>query len=374
MIKPKSNSGNSIAWFLPRLHHNYIEWINLLAKEKDARSTVYVAVGSTNEQRENSAEEVQLNESRLSEWLGRKFGYGGANKRRFLASSSHLWQIFSMREHSTVVIRDPSRLLSLQVLVFCLVFRIRNVILYSQTAKIYQDKISIKLLRQSLKLLGFRYVSTVMPPVGGRDDYHTSFVPFIFEGMTSPSDYGSLRILTISKFQKRKRLIEFLYQLEGMINANPELSYEWTVVGEVHNEAQEQYYEEFRKLAKEMGLERQVKIKKNLNKAEIVCEYQWCNLFVLASHQEPAAYCVIEALAQARPVFCDVSNGTKGYLLEPRYGHVFSDIQTLNVTITQMWRSGQLEKMHINLLNDCVQSNLLGERRTQVVSAFGGKQ
>ena len=83
-----------IAWFLPRLHHNYIEWINLLAKDKGIKSTVYVAVSSPNEQRENQAEEIALKESWLSKWLGTRFGYGGANKYRFIVSATHLWRIF----------------------------------------------------------------------------------------------------------------------------------------------------------------------------------------------------------------------------------------------------------------------------------------
>ena len=186
-------------------------------------------------------------------------------------------------------------------------------------------------------------------------------------------DYESLRILTISKFQKRKRLKEFLYQFKDMVDSHPHLNYRWLVIGEVHDAEQEAYQEDFCLLTKQLNLETCVEIKRNLNKAEIIQSYNWCNLFVLASHNEPAAYSVIEALAHARPVLCDKTNGTHGYLHQPRYGLVFSGLENLNITINEIWHSGDLEQMHSNLLVDSRMTGLLKSRQKLVSGIFSGE-
>lgn len=371
MVKKRRLKSGEIAWFLPRLHHNYIEWINLLSDDCNIASTIYVVTSSQQLQRPSSARIVQLIESRFSTFLGARYGYGGANKFRFIANLRSLWGIFKVRKFSKVVIREPSRILSLQVLIFCLLFRVEHIVLYSQTHKIYQKRVFNRTVNALFGFLNLTYVSTVMPPLDCFNYPNMRFIPFIHSGEESVCDYTNLRILTISKFQERKRLIEFLDIVREMVMAR--VMVKWLVIGEINNFDQQSYYEKLKELVLEYRLESHVEIKVNLGFEEVRSSYKWCNLFLLASCNEPAAYSVIEALSFARPTFCDVSNGTHGYIHQPRYGYTFSGLKGLNETIKLAWESGTLDEMHNNILADN-RSAVLYTRHSHMVTNLLGSE
>ncbi len=144
------------------------------------------------------------------------------------------------------------------------------------------------------------------------------YVPFVFpEQKIIKYNNKEIKIISIGKFVKRK---DHLLLLKSILELSEKFPVKLTIFGE---KADKNYYDKVINFIKENKLKNIVKINLNISYNEILKEYSKHDIFVLPSYAEPAAYSIVEAMANGLPVICSDQNGTKFYIKENENGYIF---------------------------------------------------
>lgn len=178
------------------------------------------------------------------------------------------------------------------------------------------------------------------------------FVPFIAEPICSPEKKhwflnGKIRILEVGKFEKRKNHLLMLNAFEKLLREIPDATL--LIVGEVSNSFHEEYLKQvLERINKSKCLKNHVTIKTNVPHNEMNAIYQSSDLYVLPSTGEPAAYSILEAMANSVAAVCSTGNGTASYIEPGITGNIFEDNDE-NSLVTIMYECVQNREKLIEL-------------------------
>jgi|GEM_PF-2640011 len=150
------------------------------------------------------------------------------------------------------------------------------------------------------------------------------YIPFAIDVNSKPqkkfSTQGSaIKILNISKFQQRKDQLLLLKAVNELQRKNKNILFELTLVGGV--DKGDTYLQELKDFAKNNDMT--VNFVEKVPREGIEKIFLDSDLFVLASHDEPAAYSHLEAMAYGLPAICSSENGTKNYIEQGINGGIF---------------------------------------------------
>ena len=129
-----------------------------------------------------------------------------------------------------------------------------------------------------------------------------------------------LKILCISKYQKRKNILLLIRVLRSV-----DIKFKLIVIGEKTNKDHLNTYNKIKKFLLHEKLKNKVQLKYNIQNNAINRFYNWCDFFVLPSTKEPAAISPLEALSFRKPVICSSNNGSKYYINHNFNGYIFDD-------------------------------------------------
>lgn len=156
--------------------------------------------------------------------------------------------------------------------------------------------------------------------------YRTYHVPLVIEWMGGDEkrfDEGDeTRIMMVSEFQKRKRIIETLEILSVLIKEGKKVRL--TIIGNAKRPHNRAHLEEVEDYVRRNGLESEVTIITDIPHQSVLEEYKKHDLFLLSSMREPAAYSVLEAMANGLLVISPSDNGTQEYIINGFNGFVFN--------------------------------------------------
>lgn len=164
------------------------------------------------------------------------------------------------------------------------------------------------------------------------------FVPFIAEPICPPEKKnwflnGEVRILEVGKFEKRKNHLLMLDAFEKLLRKIPEATL--LIVGEVSNSFHEEYLKQILdRIQNSECLKNHVQVKTNVPHNEMNTIYQNSDLYVLPSTGEPAAYSILEAMANSVAAVCSTGNGTASYIEPGINGDIFRDEDVKSLTET----------------------------------------
>ena len=178
------------------------------------------------------------------------------------------------------------------------------------------------------------------------------FVPFIAEPICPPEKKnwflnGEVRILEVGKFEKRKNHLLMLDAFEKLLRKIPEATL--LIVGEVSNSFHEEYLKQILdRIQNSECLKNHVQVKTNVPHNEMNTIYQNSDLYVLPSTGEPAAYSILEAMANSVAAVCSTGNGTASYIEPGITGNIFEDNDE-NSLVTIMYECVQNREKLIEL-------------------------
>ena len=242
---------------------------------------------------------------------------------------------------SAVVVRDPK---SAYGMLSSLVAKLigAKLILYTQTP---QHQHASRRKRLIYWLMMRTTGAEWFTPLRGQADRYPAvnevlrYLPFVAETGTTPSSKrwfrkGTVNILAIGKFQRRKRHDLFLDAIAEVADKH---AVHALIVGECTTDEHRQVIRDVTRQRVRLGLEEAVEVRTNLPFAEVQRLYTTYDLFVLPSQGEPAAVSPLEAMAHSLPVICSDTNGTSCYILPGRNGFIFrsGDAQHLAACIAE---------------------------------------
>jgi glycosyltransferase involved in cell wall biosynthesis len=134
----------------------------------------------------------------------------------------------------------------------------------------------------------------------------------------------SLNLLTVSKYQRRKRLDILLHAVAALIAAHSDLDIRLTIIGTTTREP-ESVGEYQRVLAhtRMLDLASRVTLLRNVAYADMPTHFAAADIFVLPAEREPLGYAVIEAMAAGLPVVVSSDVGAASYVKPGVNGYVF---------------------------------------------------
>lgn len=154
---------------------------------------------------------------------------------------------------------------------------------------------------------------------------NTFYIPFVAErypeaiGREYCKD-GICRFLCIGKFRDYKNL-KLIVEAAALVNKGKK----WMIslVGQVSNHDEQEYYEMICNMIKELQLTDRFQIKTNIPHDQIGKEYLEHDIFVLPSKREKASISILEAMSYGLPVISTDYNGTASYIIEGETGFIF---------------------------------------------------
>jgi glycosyltransferase involved in cell wall biosynthesis len=132
-----------------------------------------------------------------------------------------------------------------------------------------------------------------------------------------------LRLLTVSKYQKRKNLPLLIQAIAELQKKYPHIFISLTVVGNLsqRTESREEY-KTVRDAITQHKLGKNVTLRANVLYQDMPTEYTQADAFILAAESEPLGYAVVEAMASGLPVICTSEVGASSYIQEGENGYV----------------------------------------------------
>ena len=213
--------------------------------------------------------------------------------------------------------------------------------LYAEKSKLQRDWKHRLVDRQLPKIRITPVLTSVFKPDGKLiKDANCYFVPFIVEPACPPEKKtwfsgGNVRILEVGKFERRKNHLLMLNSFEKLLHEAPNTTL--MIVGEVSNRFHEAYLKEImEKIEGSKTLKGHVAVRTNVPHSEMNAIYQNCDLYVLPSTGEPAAYSILEAMANSVAAVCSTDNGTASYIEPGINGDIFRDKDEKNLTETML--------------------------------------
>jgi len=203
-------------------------------------------------------------------------------------------------------------------------------IFYDQYPVYGEESFPRRYFRQSYSFLSKGQYIRISPVSGDIDNNsripNSHYVPFSKEvGPERETDSylenGIIRVIAVGDLrQKRKRLMLLLKAIKKL---NSEYPIKATIIGSVKPHRGSLDPDRLTQYVDNHGLSEVVTIMQNVPHGKMEELYRSHDLFVLPSKDEPAAYSLLEAMAQGLPVICSDSNGTRCYIDEGSNGYIF---------------------------------------------------
>ena len=281
-------------WLAPRFHTNMRGWLKE-SMEQGAVVEIWVLTkGRTEDYSE--IDPVLIKRSRYSvrnDYLNKSY----------LPSMISIYLNLARFKPNRVIIRDPSRLYTIPVLLWSLVRKV-EICFYNQEP-VHGD---ISYLRWTIcQALGVKFISPVLGDINKRKVSYMNYRPF-----KSLVDKGlrldrKIDFICISKFNDRKRI-------EWFVRALAEVRHNRAVIiGEVANDKQRLHHEYILKLVDSCGLNGSLTIITNLPHSDALMYLAKSRVFCLPAKNEPASVSVVDAVEAGCDVICSDTCGTRWY-------------------------------------------------------------
>ncbi|MDC6352777.1 glycosyltransferase family 4 protein [Zeaxanthinibacter sp. PT1] len=321
-------NNNRILFIAPRFHTNqYFLIKNLIKHGIHVDFLVVYEGGSENHKYIKPIHSIQ---SRLIRWFLKRKDPKNSDHRKILSNYSltsirQLFSLYSEKNPDTIIIRNLKPLISIQHLIIGLILR-KKIFLYTQNP-LHQDSNFLRNISfQVLKRLGVKHYTPVLGNCNIPQLPNTTYIPFVIDPLISSDIISSrrntkgFRITTIAKMQKRKNikeLVQSLYRISFFDNPHNSIN----IISECISPQNKKYLESLRETI--VHNSEQIVFHFNIPHSSVLDLLKNSDLYILPSHDEPAAFSILEAMACGLPVICSDRNGTKCYIDENSNGMIF---------------------------------------------------
>ena len=317
-----------VLFIAPRFHTNQFFLTKQLLEKKIEVNFLSVYIGSS--ENHNYLKPLLSKPSVATKWFLKNKNTRNADNREALrkyhiTSLTQCFKIYKKLSPDIVIIRNLRFFISIQHFIIGIILR-KKIYLYTQN--MYHQKIGYKrkLFFHMLKTLGIKHFTPVLGDVSEPIIPNTLYIPFVMEKMvdrktvSKKNQNTGIQIITIGKMQERKNLRELVDSL-SRINFFNAKNNTLIIVSECIGQEHIKYMESIKKSI--LMYESQIVFHLNIDHEKVFDLLKESDLFVLPSHDEPAAFSILEAMACGLAVVSSDKNGTKCYIENGINGCVF---------------------------------------------------
>lgn len=247
-----------------------------------------------------------------------------------------LWDIYKTIKifRPDVVIIRNYRILGIMVNFACKLLGVKNTVIYNQYPIYGMKKEHGSFVSRIFMAIA---PSAVFSPVFYRGAYRKKerrtglakyFIPLICDvPQTVRSEYcsdGKIRLLDIGKYREYKN---HFFVVDAISKVKHPEKLELTIIGQLSNEAERNYYNRLNEYIKEKHLEDIVHLRGHVDFNEMESIYTNHDVLLLASKNETAGMVILEAMSQGLCVVSSINCGLSSYIDEYGCGLSF-DIKT----------------------------------------------
>jgi len=228
-------------------------------------------------------------------------------RKKFIPSIREAFRL--CKKHDVVIVRNLKPRYAI-IYSIAAKFLAKKVILYTQNPVFGKYSRNRILLFNLIKFFRISHYS----PVLGNEDFrklpNTNYIPFIIEPLvdinklTKPNSV--INFVAIGKMQDRKNLIELVNVFSTFPN-----KFHLTIIGENSNGEHQIYYEKLKEKIIDVP---NINVLTNLPYSKVIGKLKKSDGYILVSDDEPAAFSILEAMANGLFVINTTSNGTSGYI------------------------------------------------------------
>lgn len=201
------------------------------------------------------------------------------------------------------------------------------------------------------------------------------FVPLVAEnkGVKLKYDYfinGTIRFLDIGKYREYKNHFFLIDVFEKLKNKVKGIDIRLTIIGQLSNSDEEEYYSRLNAYIKEKGLEDIVETKENIPFREMETLYKEHDVLLLPSTYESAGMVILEAMEKGLCVVASIYCGLASYLEEYQCGYTFDikDIVELEDILIELINNRELIYQKGNKGIETIQKKLCFENYLQALN------
>lgn len=322
----------NITFILPRYHTNLVEVVSVLKSRGHEISMLVYNPGKEIEDNTLAIPKV-LKVIRFYHLLSAIFKSlkDPNNKRRFkILSFCGIYRSIFEQKPDLIIIRNIDTIPAFQCFIVSLLKK-PKILLYHQTP-FYGLKTRRAIVTNIINTI-FNTVS--FTPVLGESNQsnykirNNFFLPFPVPKAKfefKRNEDGVFHILTVAKFEKRKKLELLLLALR-----KADFSFKLTIIGQINSDSHEKYFNEISDLIARSNMGSVTHIYKSIPYNRMNEFYQTSNLFILPSENEPFSTSVLEAISNGLPVICSDTCGSRHYVQEGFNGYIFqtNDVDSL---------------------------------------------
>ena len=218
------------------------------------------------------------------------------------------------------------------ICIICKLLRIKYVINYTQTP-LYREKSAKKPFSFLAKCI---YPNVSFTPVWYKGEYRGNnmpkewysphyFIPLVCEPNEKPKrEYcknGIIHLLDVGKYRDYKN---HFFLIDAFAEVSNKDCFSLTIIGQVENNTEIDYYHSLVNYIKEKGLDKYVTVKGNVPFKEMSKVYLGADVLILPSKSETAGVVILEAMAQGLCVMSGNNCGLASYLEKSECGMVFT--------------------------------------------------
>jgi glycosyltransferase involved in cell wall biosynthesis len=360
----------------PRFHTNQFQLIKKLLEKKHEVCFHVACVGPTEDH--SLIIPQQFKQSKLSLFVEKIFGKGGATRRNYFPQLMGYWRTFKQLKPDMVVIRDPYKLFSLTVALYALLTKAR-IIFYTQE-DIFRYRSWKTLLKQKLTIRFFKaaWMTPVKssPQPGNKGSlkymYHVP-LPVIVSPEDKCNNFSNEapRILMVGKYhQERKKHGLFLQALHKL---KDRFGFTATIAGECATEAQRLKYTIIKQEADALQLAGRVDFKQNIPYDTMAELYTSHNIFVLPAINEQYGVSVNEALGYGLPVVCtdtcgasfNITNGANGFVIKS--GSLDELTSSLEILVSDHHKLHQMHAQSLQYARENLSADVFYDKFSRLV-------
>ncbi len=250
--------------------------------------------------------------------------------RWFLPSVPYMMRVLRKEQPDVVILRERSKANAV-VSVLCRLFCIRNVIIYNQTPCDVSYSGIKNWIFSKVRYTPVMYSNCPVLAPGETLTWtcapHTYVLPFVYAShekadVCIENEDGPVRILDVGKYRDYKNHY-IVADAAAILKARGRTNFCISVIGQVSNSSEEQYFAELNAYIQEKGLDACMQLHKNIPYREMDALYSRHDMLVLPSKREVAGMVVLESMANGLCTISTDANGTATYVLQANGGSVF---------------------------------------------------